>query len=92
MRSQDSVRDQWVEANLGVGSAAGERSFFAYKDGHIHGECVWREDWPIFQKKIGAPLGTAKRVGHAYTREFTNVSVELDIKNKTSRLLWKPPS
>ncbi|MGJ8644815.1 MAG: putative glycoside hydrolase [Luteolibacter sp.] len=47
---------------------------------------TWYED---FGKKIGKPLGKATKDGYTYHREFENCTVDLDLKEKISSIVWK---
>jgi hypothetical protein len=47
---------------------------------------TWHED---FGKKIGKPLGKATKKGCAYHREFECCTVDIDLKAKTSSIVWK---
>jgi hypothetical protein len=45
-----------------------------------------------FEKEIGKPLGKATKTGYAYHREFEHCTVDVNLKTKTSSILWKPSS
>lgn len=46
----------------------------------------WSED---FGKQIGKPLGKATKNGYAYHRDFERCSVDVNLKTKTSSIVWK---
>ena len=46
---------------------------------------IWHDD---FGKLIGKPLGKALVNGYVYTRTFENVSVRVDLLNRTSEMTW----
>lgn len=47
---------------------------------------TWHED---FGKRIGRPLGKATKDGYTYHREFEYCTVDIDLENKTSSIVWK---
>lgn len=51
------------------------------------GNCCWSDD---FDQEIGKPLGKATKDGYAYHRDFEHCSVDVNLKTKTSSIVWKP--
>ena len=49
---------------------------------------VWLHHFPEFDKHLGAPKGSAVKVGYTYTREFEHASVWLDIEAKKGKVTW----
>ena len=64
-------------------SWGGANNSYAADDSLIY----WSED---FEQEIGNPLGKATKDGYAYRRDFEHCSVEVNLKSKTSSIVWKP--
>lgn len=64
-------------------SWGGKENSYAADDSLIY----WSDD---FARPIGQPLGKATRDGYAYHRDFEYCSVDVNLKNKTSSIVWKP--
>jgi hypothetical protein len=63
-------------------SWGGRSNSYAADDSLIY----WSDD---FDKKIGTPSGKASKKGYAYHREFEHCTVDVDLKAKTSSIIWK---
>ncbi len=50
---------------------------------------TWMHTFPIFNKRLGAPKGPAKRDGYVFTREFEYCSVYLNVETEEATLKWK---
>ena len=50
---------------------------------------TWMHTFPIFNKKLGAPKGPAKREGYVFTREFEYCTVYLNVETEEAVLNWK---
>ncbi|MFT5002908.1 MAG: hypothetical protein ACI952_001256, partial [Flavobacteriales bacterium] len=50
---------------------------------------LWMHTFPLLKKRLGAPLGPAKRDGYVFTREFKYCSVYLNVEAEEATLLWK---
>lgn len=72
-----------IANNYSFYSWGGRRNSYAADDSLIY----WSED---FGKKIGKPLGKATKDGYAYHRDFEHCSVDVNLKTKTSSIVWKP--
>ena len=66
-------------------------SYFYLKDGYdAKRSKTWLTRRAEYDRPLGLPKGPALRDGYTYTREFTHVSVQLDIENETAHIVWKP--
>ncbi|MCM2373951.1 putative glycoside hydrolase [Aporhodopirellula aestuarii] len=63
-------------------SWGGNENSYAADDSLIY----WSDD---FAQKIGKPLGMATRDGYAYHRDFEHCSVDVNLRTKTSSIIWK---
>ena len=50
---------------------------------------TWMHTFPIFNNRLGAPKGLAKRDGYIFTREFEYCSVYLNVETEEATLKWK---
>jgi len=50
---------------------------------------AWLHTFPQFKKRLGAPLGPAKRDAYVFTRQFKYCSVYLDVEAQEATLIWK---
>ena len=50
---------------------------------------AWLHTFPLLKKRLGAPLGPAKRDGYVFTRQFKYCSVYLDVEAEEATLIWK---
>ncbi|MGJ8672704.1 putative glycoside hydrolase [Rubritalea sp.] len=90
-----SAHDGWSKTHEFSHAAylivAHEKAYFRWVDEGDHlwnssSLMTWHDD---FGKKIGKPLGKAVKKGHTYHREFEFCTVDLDLENKTSSIVWK---
>lgn len=52
----------------------------------------WLLKYPEYDKKLGRPLGKAKREGFVYTREFEHVSVWVNVETREAKITWGTPA
>lgn len=50
---------------------------------------TWMQTFPIFNNRLGAPKGPAKRNGYVFTREYEYCSVYLNVETEEATLKWK---
>lgn len=67
---------------------AGEKSYFNYSWGYRahYGNLRW---YPEFDRRLGEPLGPARKDGYRYWRDYEFASVFVDIESKQSRIDWR---
>ncbi len=69
---------------------AEEHSYFYPHDGYgVKKSRTWMQDFPIFDNRLGAPKGPAKRDGYVFTREYKYCSVYLNVETEEAILKWK---
>lgn len=68
--------------------AAGEYAYFCYSWGYEYSE-GGMIDYPEYNKKLGKPLDKAFKNGYCYSRDFEFASVEVDVENRTGKIVWK---
>ena len=68
---------------------ANDNSFFRYAYGGYTTDnlIAWDDD---FGEYIGAPRGVATVDGYRYSRKFANATVNVDLENATSSIVWGP--
>ena len=74
-------------------SVAGEHSYFSYASNSVHDSydmysTPWLEE---YERRLGAPLGPAKRSGtngSVFTRRFENVNVSFNALEGTAKICW----
>lgn len=69
---------------------AEKHSYFYAHDGYnAKTSKMWMTHPPELDRPLGEPQGPAVRTGYAYTREFPNASVQLDLESHTGKITWK---
>ncbi len=66
----------------------GPDSYYLYNSGYNKTQGML-EGYPEFNMSTGTPLGSAKRDGWIYTRDFEKIKVTVDLETNTSKIEYK---